>query len=329
MARSSNQKIKLLCLARIFIENTDAAHPMALSEIIDELAKYEISAERKSLYDDIECLRLFGLDICVRRDRRVGYYLGKRDFDLTELKLLIDAVNSSRFITQKKSAALGRKIERLGGKHDAALLHKYADACGTPKAENEEIFCNVDMISRAISQNRKICFRAFKWGIDKRREILRSGDFYTVSPWALVWYGDEYYMIAYDDDEKQIVPYRIDKMMELHIDKQAREGAAEFEAFAADSYTKQSFGLSGEGLANVRLSCDASVIDEVIDTFGKDIVIANHGEYFEFTAKVMLGRKFYSWVASFGNLVRIVTPESLNLKVRNLTAPLAPQSEEL
>ena len=329
MARSSNQKLKLLCLARIFIENTDVAHTLTLSQIADELGKYEISAERKSLYDDIECLRLFGLDICVRRDRRVGYYLGKRDFELTELKLLIDAVNSSKFITSKKSASLIKKIERLGGKHDAALLDRYADAYSTPKAENEEIFCNVDMISRAITQNRRICFKCFSWGIDKRREILGAGQFYCVSPWALVWYGEEYYMIAYDSESASIVPYRVDKMLELFVDRQNREGASEFEAWANDAYTKQSFGLVGEGLASVRLSCDVSLIDEVIDLFGKNIVIANYGGRFEFTSKVMLGNKFYAWVLSHGEHVKIITPESLNDKVRNLTAPYAPLNKEI
>ena len=329
MARSSNQKLKLLCLARIFIENTDAAHTLTLSQIADELAKYEISAERKSLYDDIECLRLFGLDICVRRDRRVGYYLGKRDFELTELKLLIDAVNSSKFITSKKSASLIKKIERLGGKHDAALLDRYADAYSTPKAENEEIFCNVDMISRAITQNRRICFKYFKWSIDKRREILNDGQFYCVSPWALVWYGEEYYMIAYDGELGDIVPYRVDKMLELFVDKKIREGSAEFEAWTNDAYTKQSFGLFGDGIAAVRLSCDASLIDEVIDVFGRNIVIANYGERFEFTSKVMLGNKFYAWILSHGDRVRVVTPESLNGKLQNMTAPFAPLNEQL
>ena len=328
MARSSNQKLKLLCLARIFIKNTDAAHPMTLGEIAEELAKYEISAERKSLYDDIECLRIFGLDICVRRDKRVGYYLGKRDFELTELKLLVDSVSSSKFITEKKSAALIKKIESLGSKHEAAMLGRYADTYSTPKAENEEIFCNVDMISRAISQNRRICFRCFKWSVDKRRELVRSGEFYCVSPWALVWYAEEYYMIAYDGKADEIVPYRVDKMLELFVDKQSREGADAFEAWSADAYTKQSFGIVGEGLASVRLSCDASMIDEVIDLFGKNIIIANHGERFEFTSKVMLGRKFYSWVASHKDLVSVVTPLDLNDKIRNTYFPYAPQNEE-
>lgn len=318
MAKSYNQKLKLLYLARIFIESTDAAHTMTIKELAEELGKYEISSERKSLYSDIECLRVFGLDICVKRDRSVGYYLGKRDFEPSELRLLIDAVAESKFMTEKKSDALIKKLELIGGKHTAARLRRRISTSGYRKAENEEIFCNVDMISRAISENRRICFKYFEWGAGKRRELCRGGEIYCVSPWSLLRYGEEYYMIGYNGGSEGIVPYRVDKMLELFVDRQSREGETAFEEWNDGSYTRQGFGLCGEGLSNVRLSCDASVMDEMIDTFGRDIVIANHGERFEFTAKVMLGREFYSWVLCRAGLVSVVSPAEVVTAVREV-----------
>lgn len=322
MSRCSNQKLKLLYLSKIFIENTDAAHPITVGEIIAELAKYEISSERKSLYDDIERLRVFGLDICVQRGRSVGYYLGKRNFELAELKLLADAVSASRFITEKKSEALIKKTEGLSGKHGAAQLRKQAHVCRAPKTENEEIFCNVDIISRAIAENRRVCFRYFSWDVNKRRVLADGGEFYCISPWALVWYGGEYYTIGYDDNNREIVPFRVDKMLEPFLDKRAREGEKAFASWNDSGYARQPFGLCGEGLMGVRLSCDVSIADEIIDMFGKDIVIAKGEERFEFTAKVMLGREFYCWLLGNAPLVRVVSPDPVTKKIEELISAL-------
>ena len=156
MPKSSNQKLKLLYLMRIFLESTDATHALTIKELSDELAKYEVRSERKSLYDDIEMLRLFGLNICVIRDRQVRYYAGSHTFELAELKLLVDAVQSSKFITEKKSNSLIKKLESLGSKYQAAQLHRQVTVSNRLKAENEEIFCNVDMIHKAISSGRRI-----------------------------------------------------------------------------------------------------------------------------------------------------------------------------
>lgn len=319
MPRSSNQKLKLLYLAKIFLEETDSAHAMTLKELGEALAAYEISAERKSLYDDIELLRVYGLDICVHRDRQVRYYAGTHTFELAELKLLVDAVQSSKFITEKKSNALIRKLEGLTSKYEAAQLHRQVTVSNRLKASNEEIFCNVDMIHRAISENRKICFRYFEWSPEKKRVLRRDGAFYCISPWALVWDDENYYMIGYDSDADAIKHYRVDKMLELYMEKAIREGRVRFEAFDMTQYTRQAFGMYGGELCSVRLSCDRSLAGVVIDRFGTDIVIANHGERFEFTVKVMVSPTFYSWVLGFGNKVTVVSPP----EVRERTLELA------
>lgn len=316
MPRSSNQKLKLLYLSKIFIENTDASHALTVKELIDELAKYEIRAERKSLYDDMELLKVYGLDICVVRDRRVRYYLGSHDFSLTELKLLSDAVLSSRFITQAKSRSLIKKLESLGSKHEASQLRRSVGVNNPLKAENEEIFCNVDMIYRAISENRKICFKYFEWTADKRRFPINNGQYFCASPWGLTWYAENYYMVTFDASTSGIMFYRVDKMMELYLDKSARESKPSSFETDVEQYLKQGFGLVGEGLANVRLSCDKRVADEIIDRFGRDIVIAMYEDRFEFTAKVMLGTELYSWLLGHKDSIRVLSPEALEQKIK-------------
>lgn len=309
MPKSSNQKLKLLYLAKIFLENTDASHAMTVKELSGALASYEISAERKSLYDDIELLRVFGLEICVKRDRQVRYYAGAHTFELAELKLLVDAVQSSKFITEKKSSALIRKLEGLASRYEAAQLHRQVTVSNRLKASNEEIFCNVDMIHRAISENRKICFRYFEWNVDKKRVLKRDGGFYCISPWSLVWDDENYYMVGYDAEAEALKHYRVDKMLELFMEKSAREGRELFENLDMTQYTKQAFGMYGGKLCSVRLSCDVSTVGVIIDRFGADTVISKQGERFEVTVRVMLSPTFYSWVIGFGNKIVILSPE--------------------
>ena len=315
MPKSSNQKLKLLYLAKIFLENTDSTHALTLKELSDALAKYEVRAERKSLYDDIELLRVFGLDVCVQRDRQVRYYVGKHTFELAELKLLVDAVQSSKFVTEKKSSSLIKKIESLASRYEAAQLHRQVTVSNRLKAANEEIFCNVDMIHRAISENRKICFRYFEWTPEKKRALRRDGAFYCISPWALTWDDENYYMVGYDSDTQSLKHYRVDKMLELYMEKLPREGEKAFEALDMTQYSKQVFGMYGGERTLVRLSCDRSLAGVVIDRFGTDIVIANHGERFEFTVKVMISPTFYSWVLGFGNKIKVVSPPSVRDEV--------------
>jgi predicted DNA-binding transcriptional regulator YafY len=322
MPKSSNQKLKLLYLARIFLENTDPSHALTVKELIDELARYEIKAERKSVYDDIERLRVFGIDVQVTRDRQVRYYVGKHTFELAELRLLADAVSAAGSITEKKSGSLVKKLESLGSKYDAVQIQKCVTVAGSAKADSEEIFCNVDMIHRAIAANKRIGFRYFEWTTDKKRRLLKDGAFYSISPWALMLDRDVYYMIGYDSDVGELVRYRVDKMIELYIGKQARDGQRVFEA-SDIQHTNVAFGTWGGEICYVRLSCDNSLADEVVDRFGKDIIIAKGEDRFEFTAKVMLGTRFYSWILSFGNGVRVVSPTSVSEHVAALVRELA------
>ena len=198
MARSQKQKLKLLYLMRFLLQQSDEQHPVGISQMVDELAAHDIPAERKSLYDDIEALRAFGLDVVQARGKTLGYYIGTREFELPELKLLVDSVQSSKFITQRKTISLIRKIESLASVHDAVLLQRQVYVRNRVKSMNESVYYNVDEISSAITADRMIRFRYFEYTVAKERRFRHDGAYYEVSPYALMWDDENYYMLAYD-----------------------------------------------------------------------------------------------------------------------------------
>lgn len=318
MSRRPNQKLKLLYLMRIFCEYTDEKHAMTVAELSDALAAYEISAERKSLYDDMELLRVFGMDIRVKRDRSVKYYLGSRNLETAELKLLVDAVKSSKFITQKQSDALIKKLEKMLSKYEASILRRQLVVTNRLKTENEDVFINVDLIHKAIAENRKIRFRYYVWNADKRRVFRRDGAFYSISPFALCWDNENYYMVGYDSDADIIKHFRVDRMLELSLSKDKREGESAFERFDMASHSKQLFGMYDGELCAVGFECDKSISDNIIDRFGTDIMMSNKGDRFTFTARVMVSPSFYAWVLGFGSKMKIVYPDRVAEHVREL-----------
>ncbi len=231
MPKAANQKLKLLYLLKILNEKTDENHCLSTQELIEELALYDIKAERKSIYDDIECLNVFGYDVeYIKAQKGGGYYLAERDFELPELKLLVDAVQSSRFITQKKSWELISKIEKLAGPYEGKRLQRQVYVVGRVKAENESIYYNIDQIHKAIQDNAPITFTYLKWNSKKELEPRRDGKRYEVSPWALTWKDENYYLIAYDDRQESIKHFRVDKMSRIsELSKESRKGGEAFE----------------------------------------------------------------------------------------------------
>ena len=214
MPKSSNQKLKLIYLMKILLERTDETHSITMPEIIEALAAYDISAERKSLYNDIENLRVYGLDVIgTQEDRTYSYHIGNRQFELAELKLLVDSVQSAKFITAKKSNELIKKIEGLASKYEASQLHRQVFVTGRVKTMNESIYYNVDRIHTAIAENSRITFQYFQWNVDKKMELRHDGALYEVSPWSLSWDDENYYLIAYDSNEGIIKHFRVDKML--------------------------------------------------------------------------------------------------------------------
>lgn len=316
MARSSMQKQKLLYLQKILLEKTDENHGLTINELKEALDGYGIKAERKTLYDDIEILQTFGLDVCVQRTSTVRYYVGNRDFQVPELKLLVDAIQSSKFITRKKSLELIEKLGHLVSENESTQLKREVYVTNRVKTVNEHIYYNVDKLHNAISQNRKISFQYFKWELDfsNGAKIVktprREGKPYRVSPWALSWDDENYYLIAYDGEAGIIKHYRVDKMERIRLLDEERDGSEKYKDFNPARYAKSVFSMFGGEECEVKLLVKNELIGVIADRFGSDVFIIRHDdESFTVTVNVMLSPQFYAWVFGLDNGVKILSPE--------------------
>ena len=311
MPKSPNQKLKLLYLKQIFEEKTDEEHPLSLAELIAELAGYGVTAERKSLYDDIEALRRFGMNIVAVRSKTTRYFLADRMFELPELRLLVDSVQSSKFITHRKSAELISKIERLTSVHLARTLHRQVFVRNRVKTMNESIYYNIDAIHSGIAAGRKISFRYFQYAVTKEKIFRRGGARYVVSPWTLTWNDDNYYLIAFDDEAGKIKHFRVDKMAEIEVTDSPRGGLEHYRQLDIGQYLRPFFSMYSGREETVRLEMSSRLAGVVIDRFGKDVILVPSGEdTFTFQAPVILSPLFYAWVAGFGGEAKILAPQS-------------------
>lgn len=312
MARSGNQKLKLLYIAKYLMENTDETHPASTAELIRYLSLQNISAERKSIYDDVAALEDFGLDVVKSAGGgQHGWYVGSRRFELPELKLLVDSVQSANFITRSKSAALIGKIEKLASAHQARTLQRQVIVTNRIKAENEFILYNVDAIHEAINANRKIRFQYFDFVADKSKQYRRDGDFYEVSPFALTWDSENYYLIAHDAraDAEQLRHYRVDRMERISMTDAAREGEALFRALDMATYTRQVFGMFSGELTEVQMRFDNALAGAVLDRFGHDVFLIPDGDgHFTLRTRVMISPRFFEWLNAFGTGAKLLGP---------------------
>lgn len=307
----SNQKLKIMYLMKILMENTDEEHAITLVEIVSKLKEYGINAERKSLYSDIENLRIYGIDVeGYQLDRTYYYKVVNRQFDTAELKLLVDSVQSARFITEKKSRDLIKKLEAYTSKYEAAKLDRQVSVAGRVKTMNERIYYSVDAIHEALSNNKQIVFQYFSWNSDKKMEYRHEGAYYSVSPWALCWDDDQYYLIGYDNKEGKIKHFRVDKMVNTSAIEEDRLGREAFSKVPMAEYTDRLFGMFEGNSENVRLRCENHLANVIIDRFGIDIPIINvDDDHFETTVKVSVSRMFLGWIMSLPG-VQIVSPKS-------------------
>lgn len=309
MPKSPNQKLKLLYLYKILTEKTDEKHPMTVNEMISELSKYDISAERKTIYDDLTLLSdNFGMDIIPVRSKTYGYYVGSRQFELAELKLLVDAVSSSKFITGKKSLSLISKIEKLASTHEAKSLRRQVYVTDRVKALNEGIYYNVDTIHEAISANKKICFKYYEWTTDKTKHYRKDGKLYTESPVSLTWDDENYYLISYKKKYDAFAHYRVDKMESITVCDEERDMPDK--NFDLAGYTKKVFSMFSGEQESIDVEFDASLVGVVLDRFGMDVHIRKIDET-KFVAKlnVAVSNTFFSWICSFSSKAKIVSPQ--------------------
>lgn len=314
MPKTTNQKLKLLYLLKILNEKTDENHCLTTQELIDELALYDIRAERKSIYDDIECLNVFGYDVeYIKAKKGGGYYLAERDFELPELKLLVDAVQSSRFITQKKSRELIAKIEKLAGPYEGKRLQRQVYVVGRVKAENESIYYNIDRIHKAIQDNAPITFTYLKWNVKKELEPRRDGKRYEVSPWVLTWKDENYYLIAYDNKQEQIKHFRVDKMSRIEqIPGESRKGVDAFSQIDIAEYTNRTFGMFGGETEVVTLKLPEELIGVILDRFGKEADIRILPEKMvSVRVRVTVSMQLYGWITGLGGKVVITGPDDV------------------
>ena len=311
-------KMKMLHLIRIFSQETDDEHALTLQEIITRLAAENITADRKTLYNDFENLRQFGFDIIAQqRDRTTYYHLGERDFELPELKLLVDSVQAAKFITARKSQELIRKLERYTSIHQAAQLHRQVYIAGRVKAMNESIYYNIDRLHSAINAGIQIRFQYGQWNLNKEMELRRGGDWYQVSPWALTWDDEKYYLVAYDADADMIKHYRVDKMLRIKALDEPREGKKAFEAFDMALYSKSVFGMFTGEETTVTLEAENHMVGVIIDRFGKDINLAPVSDtHFQATVNVIASPQFIGWIVALGKSIRIVAPDALVERMR-------------
>ena len=312
MPKSSNQKLKLLYLMQYLLQKSDESHPITIQQMIDELARYDIKAERKSIYDDLEALRLFGLDIVQTKSKTTGYYVGARNFEIPELKLLVDSVQSSKFITEKKTLSLIKKIESLASIYDAQLLQRQVYVRNRVKSMNESVYYNVDEISNAITADKAIRFKYFDYTITKERKFRKDGAWYEISPLSLMWDDENYYMLGFDTDAGKIKHYRVDKMTEISALDRQRDGTEEFKSIDMPQYTKKVFGMFTGEEQTIRLRFTNHLVGSVIDRFGRDtMIISSDEEHFTVSVEVAVSPKFYAWLFGFGTEVEILSPDNV------------------
>ena len=313
MPKGSNQKLKLYYLSRIMLEKTDDEHMITMPEIQEALKAYDVTADRKSLYDDLEALRVLGIDVVGEKvGRNYYYHVGGKKFEIAELKLLVDAIQSSRFITEKKSNELIKKLTSMASEYEASQMKRQVVVHDRVKTMNESIYYFVDDVHRAIAENRKISFEYMKWNKNKVLERRRQEP-YVVSPWALTWDDENYYLIAYDEAADSIKHFRVDKLKSIRLLDERRAGKEKFREFNLAKYSKMSFGMFGGEPTRVRIAFCDDLAGVFIDRFGGDITIRPSGKrgWSETSVDVAVSDHFFGWVFALGSGVKIIGPDEV------------------
>ncbi len=307
MAKNPKQKQKLLYIMKLFMEKTDEDYGVTVADIIEYLSEYDIAAERKSIYNDIETLRDFGLDIVKSKVGKISLFsLVSRDFEIQE-----------KFITQKKSRELIKKIENLSSENQAKELHRQVIVANRVKNQNEDIYRNIDSISRAINNRKKISFFYTKWEVSRTgvKKVVRvrrhDGKRYLLTPKSLTWDDENYYLIAYDAASDMLKHFRVDKMEYIVVETARADSTKAVDKFDIAAYTKQVFGMYGGELVNIKLRFDDSLIGVVVDRFSDKVFISPNADgTFTISTEVMLSPQFFGWLFSFGDKAKLLTPKS-------------------
>ena len=306
MTNYNKMKLKLRYMMKYFLENTDEEHTTNAEHIIEYLATLGIQAERKSVYRDIQILREYGLDI-IQKGRRGGCYLASGEFQLAELKLLVDAVQVAKVITPKKSRELIEKLSKQTSKYHADELDREVLLVNRAKTANENIYYNIDHIHAAIAKRKQITFNYMEWTLDKT--LVEKPRQYRVSPWLLVWDDENYYLVGFDDFSEEKRHYRVDKMKNVTVTKDECVNEQEYEMLDRASYGKATFGMFGGSRAHMKLWFENELIGVVIDRFGTQIQTAPYDEHsFSVSLEIDVSERFFGWLAGFGTRAKILEP---------------------
>lgn len=339
MPKSENQKGKLLYLYRLLFDETDEEHGMTLEQIKNALkVRYDITVGRKTLYADFMEIERFLNDMNPSKNfeeeersiekrtvnRITTYHLRRRSFNPAELQLLVDAVQSARFMSREQSKELIRKLSSLAGRHQGRMLEKEVLIVGRIKSPNKDIYSIVNTIHEAIRKNRKISFLYHDWNLKKNLVPRRDGKIYVQSPWHLCWDDDKYYMISFDSEAGKIKHFRVDKMGTPVILNEMQDGKSERQSFNAEQYEQRLFGMFGGEDVLVTMECDNSLIGIMIDRFGSDIPITDlKNGTFRLRVNVCLSNQFLAWVISLGTGIRITDPPRIIERMQDIASSLA------
>ena len=311
MPRFENQKLKLLYIHDMLVEESNEEHPLTVADIISRLESKGIKSERKSVYSDLALLEEYGMDIICERGKSNKYYLASRDFELAELKLLADTVAASKFISANKSSALIKNIEKLAGKHDAHQISRQVFVENRIKSQNESIYYNIDAIHRAISSGNEISFLYFKIAPDKTKHYRNSKERYVCSPYGLTYNDGNYYLVGYFRKYEKIVSFRVDRMEKINICDSKRYEGPEYKAFDMAQFCRENFSMFSGKSEYVTLSFDNSLSDVVFDRFGNNVtVLSIDDNSFSVRVKISMSAQFSGWLAGLGDKAKILSPDS-------------------
>lgn len=328
MGKVIGSKLRTLYIMQRLLEKSDENNRISPKELNEMLEGMGISADRKSIYADISTLQEWGMDIMYSKEQPAGYYVASREFELPELKLLVDAVQSSKFITHKKSQELIRKLEHLTSESQARQLQRSVYVANRIKTDNEQIFYNVNAIHEAINANSSIEFIYHEWNLDKQLVPKKGGRTYLISPWALTWDDENYYLIAYDAEAGLTKHYRVDKMKNITLTGKAREGREIFDSFDMAGYARQTFGMFSGEKTEVILEYSNYLIGAILDRFGtNNIIVPVDDSRFRIRQEVNVSGQFYGWLVGLGPDAKIVHPPYVVEEFKNRIAAVSENYE--
>ena len=304
-----SKNMRTLALAKILQDRTDEEHPLSTNQLVEILQdEYEISAHRVTIYEDIEQLRTFGLDIYTIKSTQNKYYLATRLFDIPELKLLIDAVESSKFITEKKSRVLVEKLTSLASKNQAQSLKRNICLADRVKSGNEQIYYIMDALNDAINSGHKVRFLYYEFSAGKRKKLKNNGEPYYFSPYTLTWNGDNYYVVGWSDKHQKVATFRVDRIYQ--IPEILPEAAIpKPKKYSIGEFAEKAFQLFDSRHEVVELLCENTMMSTVLDHFGSKIRPKQiDKEHFSVAVEVSISPTFFAWIFEFGGKIRIVSP---------------------